>query len=557
MWHLAFALIPLAVLGCTQHDTSDVNIEVTPSLTLDDPAPAAWYGLGPAVASGTATALSDIAINGEPVTMDGTRFSRAVEMHRGVNTFEVRGVDDTGHNHFRRHGVLAGDFADPSVPVEDALVLRLNEGGLDAALDAVADLFDEASINDAIGGLDPIYEDSYGVLGWNAVEVAADIGSISFGEPSLHADPSTDVLALDVALPELAVWVPVTGAILGWDFDVDAYIWAESAEVGGTLTLDVDGSGHLTAALTSAEVSLVGFGYDTSLLPGEVESFILVDTIRGALEETILAQVQERVPALIEDQLSSLDLSFQTEVLDTAVQVQAAFSSASIDDDGVQLGTQLNVSIPSSDRKKYAGYLSATGAPPTHDRHADVGLTVSDDLLNRVLFEAWRGGLFDMDLRSENGDLDPILLTQLGATDSAGIIVDADLPPVIVDEGGRMRAQIGEFNVSLLTPGGHYGNQIDLSLTLFVDLEITVTDGELVLELQTPEVLMMVRHNDWNVSNETITNLLVDQLPIDTLLTMRGDFRFPLPTIGGLTIDQASVERDSNEIHSRVGVNMD
>jgi len=557
MRNRAFALFPLAVFGCSNPaNHAEVEGAQAPSLTLEDPAPASWYAAGPATASGTASALSEITVNGERAVLDGADFTAPVTMTRGINLFEARGIDDTGHALFVRHGVLAGDFADPSIPVDDALILRLNQGGLDHALDAVGAMFDEAAINDAIAGLDPIYEDSYGILGWNAVEVAADIGSISFDPPALQANPSTDLLALEVALPELSVWVPVSGAVLGWDFDVDAWIWAESAEVAGSLTLEVDDAGHLVAELNSAEVDLVGFGYDTSLLPGEIETFILVDTIRGALEDMILEKVEEAVPALLASQLSTLDLSFETEVLDKAVAIDALFSSAQIDEDGVQLGTQLNVTIPSSDRKRYAGYLSARGAAPTHERHADVGLTVSDDLLNRVLFEAWRGELLDLELSSETGDLDPILLTQLGATHAASVIVRADLPPVVVDRDGQLQAQIGELQVSILTPGGDYGNQLDLSVTIYVDLEIAILDGELVLELGDPEVLMMARDNDWNVSNETLTNLLAESLPIDLLLAMLGDFRFPLPTLGGLTLDRASVERDQSEIHSRVAIEM-
>ena len=500
--------------------------------------------------------LSDITINGNLATVTGSNVTMPVQMRRGINTFDMRGVDGSGHTHFLRQSAIAGDFADPNDPIDDALVLRLNRGGLDAAMDAAAALLEDTAINDAIAGLNPVYEDSYGLLGWDAVEVAADIGSLSFDPAELDATPATDALNLVVALPDLSVWVPVTGAVLGWDFQVDAYLWAESAEVSGTLTLGVDGSGHLVAVLTSASVSLVGFGYDTSLLPGEIETFILVDSIRGVLETMILDQVQQTLPGLLENQLQSLDLSFQTEVLDTAITVEASFSSAHIDEDGVQLGTQLDVSVPNAGQKRYAGYLSSTGDAPTHERHADVGLSLSDDLLNRVLFEAWRGDMLDIELSSETGDLDPILLTQLGANNAAALVVRADLPPVIVDREGHLQAELGELNLTLLTPGGDYGARLDLSLTVRVDLEITVEDGEIVLALGEPDIGIMVRDSDWNVSNETITNLLEDQLPIQTILMLLGDFRFPLPTVGGLSIGSASIERDLNTVHTRVAVDL-
>jgi hypothetical protein len=557
MWRLAFALIPLAVYGCSSAThPSDTDGTLHPELALDSPAAAAWFSIGETTATGTAVGLTDITINGEAAILKGSTVSMPVHMRRGINTFAVRGVDDKGHSHFLRQSAIAGDFADPADPIEDALVLRLNEGGLDAAMDAAATLLEATAINDAIAGLNPVYEDSYGLLGWNAVEVAADIGSLSFAPAELVATPAIDEVNVQVALPELTVWVPVTGSVLGWDFEVDAYLWAESVEVTGTLTLDVDGSGHLVADLTSASVSLIGFGYDTSLLPGEIETFILVDSIRGALETQILDQVQQILPGLLEAQIASLDLSFETQVFDTDVAIQASFSSAIIDEDGIQLGTQLDVSIPNAGQKHYAGFLSATGDAPSHERHADVGLSLSDDLLNRVLFEAWRGDILDLELSSETGDLDPILLTQLGANHAAAVVVRADLPPVIVDREGHLQAQLGELNLTLLTPGGDYGTRLDLSLDVLVDLEITLDAGELVLALGDPSIGIMVRDSDWNVSNETITNLLADQLPINTILMLLGDFRFPLPTVGGLSIGNATVERDANTIHTRVALHM-
>ena len=62
-------------------------------------------------------------------------------------------------------------------------------------------------------------------------------------------------------------------------------------------------------ALEEAEISLDGFAYDTSVLPDEVESVLLVETIQETIEDLILDQMETLLAATIESALSELDTS--------------------------------------------------------------------------------------------------------------------------------------------------------------------------------------------------------------------------------------------------------
>jgi len=219
------------------------------------------------------------------------------------------------------------------------------------------------------------------------------------------------------------------------------------------------------------------------------------------------------------------------------------------------MDVDLDVYVPSAAGHDYEGYLAAGPAQPDADKHADVGLSLSDDLLNRVLFEAWRGGVLDMRLSTDDGSLEPIMLTQLKATEGT-ITLNPALPPVVVQKDGKLQAQFGELNVSIDTPDGQLGHHLDASIAMFVDLDMTVEDGQIKLSLENPELTITVRDSDWGADNETVTNLLQNMLPVDAMLSLLGDFSFPLPTVGGIAVHGATVSRESSGVYTGVAVTL-
>lgn len=546
----------LIVSACGKNDEdAPSSTAARPLLTLDAPAAADWLPAGTIDVSGRAEGVTDVRVNGQPAERQGAHYSAPLLLQRGINMVEARAYLDAGHETYLRRAVIAGDFADPGAHVDRALSVRVNRGGLDRVMDEVGAMLDVGAIQAALTASNPVYEDAYGIFGWDAVEVAADLGTVWFEPPVLTAEPATDVLTVAITLPGLDVWVPVRASILGWDVSVDVRIGADEAIVTGLLTVDAI-DGKVSATLADADVRLVGFWYDTSLLPGEIEQFILVDTVRTALEDTLVAQIETMVPPLVEDQLAALDLALETEVLGKAVSVRALVDTASIDRDGLVVVADLDVDMPGAGTHPYAGYLSAGASEATPDRTRDIGVTMSDDLLNRILFEAWRAGVLSLELRSADGDLDPALLSQLGAEDEASVRIDARLPPVIVERDGRLQAQVGELDVTVLTPGGHLGERLDLAVGLFVGLDLRIADGELLIDLVDPAVDLVVRDSDWGVAPSTISTLLADQLPLGALLLLLGDLAIPLPTLAGVTIDTAEVARDGSGVSTGVAIEL-
>lgn len=189
------------------------------------------------------------------------------------------------------------------------------------------------------------------------------------------------------------------------------------------------------------------------------------------------------------------------------------------------------------------------------DTHADIAGAISDNLLNRMLYEAWAGGLLDITLSTEDGSLSALMLAPLKATEGT-IVVTPLLPPVIVEREGELQAQLGELLVDINTPGGALGDHLLASVNAFAKVEVTVEDGELKLELGAPEVVLMVRESSMGAKDEEMTNLVEQAIPFDVLFSLVGDFSFPLPVLYGLEIDEGAANRDDSGVYTGLEVSL-
>lgn len=527
-------------------DTYDARV------VLESPAAGSWSPAGTIVATGRAKDTEAVTVMGQETRLDAEGAFRAeVELPRGISVVEASAKDPRGQEAFARNGVIAGDFVDPEGAVERAMAVRLNQGGLDDVLGLVGGYLEPATISSAATGLNPVYDDAYGVWGWDAVEIRADLEAIDFSTPQLEVSPSRGELTLSVALPDLLVELYAEGEAVGIDFDSDVTLMAERAEITGTLALDVE-DGDIVAELVDAEVSLVGFSYDTSLLPGAVEDYLFVETIRGKIEEMLLVKIEEMVPSLLSDSLAGLDPSFDLELLGTPLSVAAGFASLSIDEQGVSLVVDVDSAAPAAGTKTYEGVLTTGHVSPAADSHADLGISISDDLLNDLLFELWRAGLMDMELSTDAGNLPVGLLAALG-DDEGTLTTEAVLPPVVVQTESGFQLQFAELLLHIETENGK-GEILDFALAGFVDLDLEVVDGAIGLDLGEPELVIEARSALDGETIEGVTRTFEDKLPIDSLLLLVSALEFELPTLYGLSVADAAVDRASDGAHTDIRV---
>jgi len=550
-------ILALALACSTENQLhSDQERPPAPEIALTSPASGAWLAEGSVEVTGTFANLYNLDVNEQsatPVAAEGT-FAGTAELRRGINVIQAYGETQDGKGwRYDRVAVMAGDYADPGYPIEDAVGLRVNQAGLDTLVDYVAGMVDEATVEDAALGMNPVYDDSYGVAGWDAVEIQATIDNLEFDDLRIDATPYSDELELQVAIPNLWVDLSAFGEIVWIDFDVDASIWADQANIVVVLTADTE-DGDLVVDLVESDVELIGFGYDTSLLPGDIEAWLFVSTIAEKIEGMLLEQIEEKVPALLDSTLSGLDLSTEMALLGTPIELGATFASVSIDTEGLELFADVDVHSPSAGTHTYAGYLSAPVELDV-DRDASMGMALGDDLLNRLLFELWKGGLMDMTMSTDDGSMKPEFLAGLKA-EQGSIALNPQLPPVIVQHEEGMEIQIGACEVTVLTPGGGLGERLVADMSLKINASVGYSDGQVVLELGNPEMDLMVKESDWGAMPETVTQLLEQLIPVGELVSAFGDIAIDVPQMDGIAIDGARVSRDASRLGTHVEVDL-
>ena len=543
-------LATLLLVGCKKSEPTPVTTTPEPGPSADDlalvvtePDPASYHNLGTVKLAGTHVGMEAVTVDGSPADADdGANWSHTISLERGVNTFEVRG-DKGSTFRMARQSVMAGSFGEPSGTIGDAVGVRLNQGGLDAVGVMIAGLIDDASLSKTLAKAGPIYESTL---------LDVDQVVLYFDPIQTQLTPGAGGLDIVLTLPNTEVWALVDVPLLD-PFDV--WLTMDSARVTGTIDLGTDGSGHLTADLSSPTVQLVNFEYDTSLIPGS--SLALFDgTIQGVLEDVILEQLETLVPDLLEEQLATLELAFELDLLGTPVSIATDFAHAAVDPQGVQLVADLDVDVDANGLKAAPGYLRADVAQPTPNTRDDLTIALSDDLVNRLLYEVWAGGILDLQLSTEDGSLPSSYLESFG-TEEGTLSIDARMPPVLVQKGAETELQVGEMLLRLSTPTNSNFTYIDLALSLSIPVDLEVVDGALDIDLGAPDLAFIVRDTDWGTVNEEfITELLEEQLPIESLLIVLGAISFDLPSIAGLSLENASIDRDESEVFTNIAAEL-
>jgi hypothetical protein len=521
------------------------------SLTVDSPGEGSWLADGAVTVSGLTENIDSVTVNGEAAALSGDgSYSTAVTLSRGINVIDVVGIEPDGDALSERRSVIAGDFADPAYEVEDGIQLRLNQGGINEMTDMIEGMVSAEEVAEAFGeDINPVFATDEVLWTW----AAADLEDIDFGAVEITASPD-QMIELEVVLPDLVVDVYAYGEITAIDFTQDVSMTAERVVITGDLALGA-ADGILIVELIDPEVELQGFAYDTSLLPSFMEDYFFIESIQETIEDTLVEQLEAMVPALLDEQLEALDFSFETEVMAATVKVDASFSDVSVDEDGVEISVDVDVDVPSVGTQIYGGYLASGAGKPPIDKGADVAMVLSDELLNRLLFEVWRGGVLDMTLSTDDGSLEPAMLSLLRA-EQGTVTVSADLPPVIVQGDDSLQVQVGELSIILETPGGELGERVVMDVAAFVDLELSLDGNTIALDLGTPELVIAVRESDWGSSNEALTTLIEEMLPIELLLLALGALEFELPEFEGLSFGDAEIERSSSAYHTDIEVQL-
>jgi len=542
-------LLTLSLLVGCKNDQETVaeglSAASSPVLSVSTPERASWNAQGAATMTGNISEIDTILVNGEAHAVSGASFAVPVDLARGINTFETEAISLDGKSLFDRRSVLAGSFAPAEGDITGAVGARVNQGGLDDGAEIVAGMVDAQSINKSIGALNPVVDLEYSL----GTGISVDLNSVFFDAPMVDLIAGDGALAVEVILPDLLVDADADASVLWIDSEHNLELTASYAVVSADLTLGLQ-DGVVVAGLENTVVALENFAYDVSLLPGDfIEDNVFSDTIREAIEERLAGEMQTLLPEAITSLQEGLDLSFKTELLGTAVDLGAGFSDIGVDGGGVWVGLDLTVDAGGTDLSG-DGYLTGGMTLPEADTTADAAVMMADDVINRAMYELWLGGVLSQTLSTADGSLSPDALSSFGLTE-ATVTTDAALPPVLVGtDGGGMALQLGEVTVALETPSFSLGNSLVVRVAGSVGLGLSYSDGAVAPQLSDVGLSFDIVETDWEQDQEAIVNLLESFITPDLLLGAVDGLALELPSLDGLSIDNATVTRADSGVHS-------
>ncbi|MDG1481757.1 MAG: hypothetical protein P8R54_19335 [Myxococcota bacterium] len=521
------------------------------SLTLLVPEDVAWMPTGAAQVSGQARGMTTLTLNGASIPAETDTFSESVTLTRGLNHIVVSGVDVGGDTLTDKATVLAGEFASPGDTMTDALSTHIGLSGLDAIGALAAGALDPSLLLDKEGTINPIYAAE--PLPGNTLY--ADLAGLTFSPADIAILPTTGALEVTVTLPDLLIDLDAYGEVVWLDYGLDLQMTAEAAIITAEVMITAE-NGELEVTMLDPAISLEGFAYDLSILPDFIEGYLFVETIQGTVEDMLVEQANTLVPAMIDETLTGLEFAYTVPILDSVLSLAAAFDGVDITADGVALDMGVDISVPGTGTVSYAGYLAAPlSSIPAHDVLDPLSLVLSDDLLNRALFELWRGGVMDLTLSTDDGSLDPVAMDGL-PLDTATVHVSPQLPPVIVNGETGLLLQAGAVDVVAYTPGASFGEYISLRLTVSADASFSVIDGIVQPQLGALDLDIEIMESDWGIPNSSIPEMVDWMLPQEDLLAMVSDVGVALPSLGGITMSSAELQRSKESLYSVISIDL-
>lgn len=536
-----------------------------PEITITNPERGAWRLDMADTATGTIidawSGVTWATINGDPlsIALDGS-YSHPLSYDFGITMIETLALDGDGNESNDRRAVLAGDFIADGGGVPDGLVARLNEDTINSLETMGEDLIGQQDLGSLLTN-PVVYEYSesciwipfVGDVCFTWYELELNVYNPSFSSVDLDLDPMANGAIHTVATAH-DLWVDYTaeGVVAEIGFGpVNGYIGADTITIEMDLTPSVN-NGTVAIAISNVSVYSTGFVFDFDSWIYDAANFFGIDIdgmVQDLLEDMITDVVQDEVPAMLEDVLQGLELSFDIELFGNTYIIVAQPHGIWVDDDGLTLSLQTYIS-PDQWLAPYTGIgsLYADYAMPSYGPTPGMVLSISDDFLNQALFAFWGGGLLEQNLPFTDLGIDPTEFAFLppNMTDPQ-IVVSAMLPPVVLPGTDAHLSDLQMGDLMLAIYGDDPSDPANLVLKLYMGLDagldITVTPNQtLAATIYDVDTWFDVVYPDMPSNQEAALELLLDQIiPGLTPLLTDALGEIEIPAIAGYTLDNISI----------------
>lgn len=449
-----------------------------PAFAVVSPQPGQRVQAGEAAVHGTAVGMASVEVNGEAAPVSSGVWQVTQDWSPGIHAVEVQAVDRNGEVFDHGFAVLAGEFAVPESAGRDAIRIGVDKEGFSDLGPVATALLDTDTLLSGVGGGAPLFEDS---------EMAVYLAGIEIPTMDMDVVPRSGFLDMTLGMPGLTILLDVETKLWLFEIEVNANLRIAEAAITGDLYLDDDGKGGLDMAFEDVKVHVQDVELDIDGLADFFEDMLITDEEVEALLADNLDPLAAAIPALLDDALGSLgEMVLPLDLMGAELEVALGFSEVDVSTSGLEIALDMvasgeGVSPPES---------LVVGIP-----EPDEGLAVqlSDDALNHLLEVVWAAGGLDLTMDLEPGSLDAMLLAVFGGEPSSGgsLSLQAGLPPVVVGRDGEMRLQLGECLLTVLTPGGEFGDEVQVVMTADMALQLEITDEEVGAKLSDATVKLV------------------------------------------------------------------
>ena len=349
--------------------------------------------------------------------------------------------------------------------------------------------------------------------------------------------------------------------------DFDGTMTVATLTATAQVQLSVDPSTHtLVATVGTVNVAMSNPSISISGIIGLLISpliNLLVPIFKGDIESTFSSTLKDVIGPLVADALNGLALSFDFDLPSfdptadpVAVQVVTDFQAVDFTPAGGALilrggaYTSPVVTPYTNLGSVIRGNCGAPGFKLTPPKAAPLELLLSDDLINEILYSAWRGGFLEFDVPPEL--LAGVDVSQFGIG-KLDVSVSAMLAPVVSDcATGTSTVHIGDLKINAALD--LFGQQMDvvMHVSLTTEIVFSAADGELsfglaAIESIDSDIAVLQEHL---VASEGAVADLVNQNLIPALIGGLGGGAlgsFPLPELDvsgvKIAIEPTSVSR--------------
>ena len=537
-----------------------------PLLTVVSPERAEWNTSHTGTVSGNVydypAGLDELVVDGNVISPDSSgNFSLPTEYIYGINIIETTALDLDGNDSTDIRAVLSGEFQPKFMRFNDAIAVFLgnNNDGLGALETYAEGYIDNMDLSSMIPTGNIVDQSQCVIDTWFGCALRYTIrlrlNGASYGSSNLELSTNSNgTIQANATVYNISIGWIASGTV-----DASGTVTASSATVNMVLTPSVTNN-QLHINLNSVSSSFGNLNFNMSGLLGDIIDFFGIDSyIEGQMEsyaeDAIRDVVSDEIPPILEAILSEFSIHEQFVVMGTTYTLTSVPSDVHVDNNGLTLYMTSNLTGNNWIQPTNGlGSLMSSISAPQWPSGTGVGINLSLNIVNQLLYQAWGGGILNMELSTASLGLnsDDLAIVFPNATDLR-VTVDALLPPVVVEDNtGALEMQAGDIYIAI-----HNGDLADndVRLELYAHftapMDIDVANNAITPSIGDPVFTFNVVYpNSGSASANSTESLLSTLLPYVMPSLENAIAGIEIPQLGDFTFQNMSSNIADNHVNA-------